>query len=92
MILKAFCWFDKVDKTYMSDSIMFARSERSVCRGYINAFEQDKKLNPAEYELIRFGTFDDETGEFFPELPPVSVDVKQVYAEQPDTKGDVKDE
>lgn len=91
MILKLYMWFDKIDKTFMSDSAMFARSERSVCRGYINAFQQDKKLNPAEYQLMRFGTFDDETGVFSLEKP-VEVDVNQVYSEQPNTRGDVKDE
>lgn len=91
MILKAYCWFDKVDKTYLADSFLLHRSERSVCRGFLNQFEHDKKMNPKEYELYRVGFFDDETGKFEASVP-VLVDVMQVYADQPDTKGDVVDE
>ena len=59
-----YVWYDKVDKTYNLSSATFSRSERAMCRGYLHAFEQDKRMNPKEYELRRIATFDDETGEF----------------------------
>jgi hypothetical protein len=64
MKLKVFCWYDKVDKVYMRDSILADRSTRSVCRGYLHAFEQDKKMNFKEFELHQIGVFDDESGFF----------------------------
>lgn len=92
MLNKVYVWHDKIDGVYMPDSMMVARSERAVCRGYLNAFANDKKMNPAEYELCKVATFDDETCEFKAIYPPIVVDPMQVYARQPDTNGDVLDE
>lgn len=92
MILKAYCWYDKVDKVYMADSFVLSRSERAVCRGFINEFSRDKKMNPAEFDLIHVGSFDDEKGVFTALKEPSVVDVNQVYAEQPNTNGSVADE
>lgn len=92
MVLKAYVWYDKIDKTYLADSFVCHRSERSVCRGFINQFEHDKKMNIKEYDLYCVGFFDDETGIFKAYDKPSLVDVSQVYAEQTDTHGDVKDE
>lgn len=92
MILKAYCWYDKVDKTYLADSFLLHRSERSVCRGFLNQFERDKKMNVNEYDLYQIGIFDDEKGTFEPLPSPVKVDVTQVYVDQPNTKGEVVDE
>lgn len=66
MILNVFCWYDKVDKVYMRDSIVADRSTRAVCRGYLQVFEQNRKMNFKEFELHKIGTFDDETAEFVP--------------------------
>ena len=48
MKLNVFCWYDKVDKVYMRDSIVADRSTRAVCRGYLQAFEQNRKMNYME--------------------------------------------
>lgn len=66
MKLNVFCWFDKIDKVYMRDSIVADRSTRAVCRGYLQAFEQNRKMNYKEFELHKIGEFDDDTGEFIP--------------------------
>lgn len=66
MKLNVFCWYDKVDKVYMRDSILADRSIRAVCRGYLHSFESDRKMNFKEFELHKIGEFDDETAEFFP--------------------------
>lgn len=66
MKVNVFCWYDKIDKVYMKDSIVSDRSTRAVCRGYLQVFEQNKKMNFKEYELYQIATFDDETGELVP--------------------------
>lgn len=92
MINGVYGWYDKVDKIYMPDSMLLARSERAVCRGFLSAFQADKKMNPNEYELCKFGTFDDETGLFQVFETPVKVDPTVVFEKQPDTHGEVVDE
>lgn len=89
MELKAYMYYDKVDKVYLDRSIVFSRSERAVCRGYLQSFEQDKRMNPKEYELRFFGTFDDESGKWSLLPEPSVVDVMQVYEKIPDTQGKV---
>lgn len=66
MKLSIFAWFDKIDKVYMKDSIVADRSIRAVCRGYLHAFEQDRKMNYKEFELHKIGEFDDESGSIVP--------------------------
>lgn len=66
MKVNVFCWYDKVDQVYMKDSIVADRSLRAVCRGYLQAFEQNRKMNFKEFELHQIGKFDDETAEFVP--------------------------
>lgn len=66
MKLNVFCWYDKVDKVYMRDSIVADRSTRAVSRGYLQVFEQNRKMNYKEFELHKIGEFDDETAEFIP--------------------------
>lgn len=66
MKLNVFCWYDKIDKVYMRDSIVADRSTRAVCRGYLQTFEQNRKMNYKEFELHKIGEFDDETAEFIP--------------------------
>lgn len=82
MKLNVFCWYDKIDKVYMRDSIVADRSTRAVCRGYLQAFEQNRKMNYKEFELHKIGEFDDETAELVPcnEI----IDPTIVYA-KPDT-------
>lgn len=92
MVVKAYVWYDKVDKTYLSDACVMHRSERSVCRGFLNEFKRDDKMNQNEYDLYCIGIFDDESGVFTPENPPRLVNVMQVYADIPNTQGDVKEE
>lgn len=79
MKVKCFCWYDKIDEVYMRDSFVLDRSTRAVCRGYLASFEQNRKMNPKEFELVRVGDFDDETGEFSPCFPPEVIDPLQVY-------------
>lgn len=71
--------YDKIDKVYMRDSITLDRSLRSICRGYLNIFEQNRKMNYKEYELRKIGYFDDESGVFTPINPPETVDPTIVY-------------
>lgn len=93
MKVSMYGWYDKVDKVYMPDSVMLARSERAVCRGYITAFMNDKKMNPAEYELVKYFDFDDETGKITDiQDPPLRIDPRQVYADANTTDGAVHDE
>lgn len=82
MKLGIFCWHDKVDGVYMPDSVMVDRSKRAVCRGYLQAFEQNKKLNFKEYELCQLGTIDDETGVISANKEPEVIDPKIVYAQE----------
>lgn len=89
---KMFCWFDKIEKEFLVDSAVFSRRERDVCRGYLKAFENDKRMNPHEYDLYCMCEIDAETGEVIPSIPPRKVDPMQVYEHVEDTKGDVVDE
>lgn len=79
MILGVYCWFDKVDKVYMPDSFVLDRSRRSVCRGYLQSFNQHKMMNPKEFSLCKTADFDDETGELKPIFPPEVVDPMIVF-------------
>ena len=66
MILHGFMWFDKVDSVFMRDSLVLDRSTRAVCRGYLQAFEQNRKMNFKEFSLNHVMDFDDETGAVTP--------------------------
>lgn len=79
MTLNAFVWYDKIDKVYMRDSVVFDRSTRAVCRGYLQSFIQNKMMNPKEFNLVKIGTFDDETAEFKPIFPPEVIDPNIVF-------------
>lgn len=76
-----FDWYDKVDKCYMSDMITFHRSPRSICRGYLQNFETNKKLNPKEFDLVVLGVFDDSTGTIKPFEKPFVLNPLMVYPE-----------
>ena len=90
--LQVFCWHDKVDGTYMPDSILLNRFQRPVFRGFLTQFERDRKMRIDEYELCKIGEFDDETG-VLQALPiPEVLDPYAVLQDRPDTKGQVKDE
>lgn len=89
MIQGIYSSYDKVDKVY--GVFVLDRSERSVIRGFITQFERDKKINPKEYDLMCFGTFDDQSGKFELYPTPVKVDLKKVYADVP-ADGDIHDE
>lgn len=78
MVKQIYMWYDKVDKTYLSDSIMVSDQRRSVCRGYIKAFENDRKMNPAEYELRCVGSVDLNSGEITSDVEVV--DPRIVYS------------
>lgn len=91
MIQHGFIWYDKVDKVYMTGSSMFSRSTRSVCRGFLQAFQDDKRMNPKEYELCHFCDFDDETGVLTPVSPIERVDPTIVFDKSEDrSHGDVE--
>lgn len=103
MLNGVFCWYDKIDKVYMPGTFMLNRSERAVCRGFLQEFERDKRMNPAEFSLYRIGTFDDETGQFvlgeyddntqFVKYDkPRQVDPSVVFAKQGATDGAVVEE
>ena len=75
-----YMWFDKVDGKHPYDGVVISDSERSVCRGFIKAFENDRKMNPAEYELHKLADIDLVSGEIYPTIPLKVIDVKQVYS------------
>lgn len=91
MKCNVFCWYDKIDKVYMKDSIVADRSTRAVCRGYLQAFDQNKKMNFKEFELVQLGVFDDESGAFEPINPPERIDPTIVYAQPDLSDGQEKD-
>lgn len=80
--LYIFCWHDKVDHTYLADSVRIHRSKRSMCRGYLTEFEQNKKMNFNEFELCVVGEFDESTG-LVTRYDTVEVlDPRMVYAKE----------
>lgn len=79
MKLFIFCWYDKVDKTFIADSIRIHRSKRAMCRGFITEFEQNKKMNPKEFDLCVVGEFSEETGCIVPYSAPEILDPACVY-------------
>lgn len=91
MVCNVFCWYDKVDKVYMKDSIVADRSTRAVCRGYLQAFEQNRKMNFKEFSLVQLGSFDDETGILIPFDPPKEIDPTIVFEKQDLSDGKEKE-
>lgn len=89
MILHGFCWYDKVDKVYMRDSVTIDRSTRAVCRGYLQTFEQNRKMNYKEFSLCHIFDFDDETGVVVPVSPIEEIDPTIVF-DKPETTEDNK--
>lgn len=63
-----FCWYDKVDNTYIEGTVRIHKSKRSMCRGFLTEFEQNKKMNPAEFDLVVLGEFYEEVAE---NTPPI---------------------
>lgn len=92
MKLGMYVMYDKIDKVYNTRTINFSRSERELCRAYLQQFEQDRKVNPAEYSLLKLGTFDDETCKFDLLPTPHEVDINQIYAPAKSENGEVVDE
>lgn len=80
--LYVFCWFDKVDKLYLQDSVRVHYSKRAMCRGYLNEFEQNKKMNFNEFELCVIAEFNEETGLLDPYSSPEVLDPRIVYAQE----------
>lgn len=78
--LFVFCWHDKVDKIYMQDSVRVHYSKRAMCRGYLMEFEQNKKMNPEEFELCVIGEFNEFTGVVTPYSEPEVLNPRAVYA------------
>lgn len=78
--LYVFVWHDKIDKTYLSDSIRIHPSKRAVCRGYIAEFENNKKMNPNEFELCVIGEYNEFTGTITAYDNPEVLNPKMVYA------------
>lgn len=79
MKLNVFCWYDKVDKVYMRDSVVVDRSTRAVCRGYLQSFQKNRMMNFKEFSLVQVGEFDDETGIINAFEKPVEVDPTIVF-------------
>lgn len=79
MKLNVFCWYDKIDKVYMRDSVVVDRSTRAVCRGYLQSFQKNKMMNYKEFSLVQIGEFDDETGIINAFDKPVEVDPTIVF-------------
>lgn len=85
-------FFDKIDKLYQSDSISVHRSLRAICRGYLDVFDKNRRMNPQEFALCKIGMFDDETGELIPCNPPEVIDPTIVFAQPKAEQGEVVDE
>lgn len=77
-----FCWHDKVDKTYMDSTLRTNRSVRNMSRGYLNEFEVNKKMNPAEFELCVVGIYNERFGTLIPFDAPVVINPLMVYPTQ----------
>lgn len=75
-----FCWYDKVDKTFVEGTIRAHKSKRSMCRGYLTEFEQNKKMNPVEFDLCVIGEFDENSGLVTAYKKPEILDPTIVYA------------
>ena len=82
-------FYDEVDKVYLSDSITAHRSIRSICRGFLDVFDKNRRMNPKEFSLRRLGSFDDETGIFEPCSTPEVIDPRQVFAPIAETNGEI---
>lgn len=85
MKLNVFCWFDKIDKVYMRDSVVVDRSTRAVCRGYLQSFQKNKMMNFKEFSLVQIGEFDDETGTISAFTNPVEIDPTIVFDKSEET-------
>lgn len=77
-----FCWYDKIDKCYLQDSVRIHYSVRAICRGFLNEFEQNKKMNFNEFDLCTIGEFDEFTGVIKAYPEPVVLDPKIVYGDE----------
>lgn len=90
--------YDKIDKNYLRNFIV-DDSERSVSRGWLQAFDGNNRLkyipglvgrdimNINEYELHHIADVNLETGEVVAFDRPRVVDVAKVIAPLPDTQG-----
>lgn len=67
-----FCYYDKVDKIYLSRTLIIHTSARAVSRGYLEWFRSDKSLNPKSFALYKLGDINLETGEIFPAKEEIS--------------------
>lgn len=92
MKLNVCMFYDKVDKCYQSDSISIHRSLRAICRGYLDVFDRNRRMNPKEFKLMQVAEFDDETGEFLTSGFPKEVDPTIVFQRVEKTDGKVVDE
>lgn len=75
---QVFCWYDKVDKTYLPDSVLLNQFHRPVCRGFLTQFERDRKMRQDEYDLVKVGDFDTDTGILTGLSVPEVIDPTQV--------------
>lgn len=78
--LYIFCWYDKVDKSYMPDTLRVHYSKRNMSRGYLTEFENNKKMNFDEFDLCVIGEYDEFTGVITPYSKPEVINPKMVYA------------
>lgn len=90
--LNVCCFYDKVDGFYQSESISIHRSLRAICRGYLDVFDKNRRMNPKEFELRQIGFFDDETGQFDSVGFPKTIDPTIVFQPVEQTDGKVIDE
>lgn len=90
--VRLYAWYDKIDQTVLLGSLMCASSERSVCRGFLAAFEKDRKMNIKEYDLVCLGSIDEESGNIVPLPARRVVDYNQVFSGPVSVDGEVVEE
>lgn len=90
--IELFCWHDIVDEAYEASSVVVSDSRRKMARGFIKAFEQDKLLNPKEYELCCIGSLDENTGVITPYDKPIVINPAIVMRDVPHDNDEVVEE
>lgn len=82
-VVNVTCWFDKVDGQYNFTTMGYDEHIRPIERGYLAAFQQDRKLKFKDFELHHLGTFDTVTGRFNQFDKPVVLNPLEVWSDTP---------
>lgn len=81
--LGCFAWYDKIDGYYLTDMIQFHEHASVICRSYLAAFQQDRKLQYKRYELHMLGELNPKTGELITYEKIFRLNPLEVWSEKP---------